>query len=208
MDWLENGLGVPTEVDQATNAYRAEMDLLSAFLAECCIQTPTARVSMQNLYSSYQDWCGHNGEQPLQSRALSTRLKEQGFRSAKSTGGVYHWLGLGLLGDPSSGGAGGGRRSEVSGTEQIGQPELPDPCADSLPSKSPLEDRLAGFDDPIPATQDPRPDSVSPELRDEPPVQWPASTDGVRPRRPSPYARTPVSRRRQIEGRCLRQLKS
>jgi putative DNA primase/helicase len=48
MDWLQNGLGEPEEVTQATAAYRGEQDVLAAFIDDMCVVRLDVRVGSQS----------------------------------------------------------------------------------------------------------------------------------------------------------------
>jgi putative DNA primase/helicase len=83
--WLERGgLGSPIEVMLATSEYRQEMDLIGAFLDECCefgmhLSTPAAE-----LYAGYRRWCERSGERVMSQRAFGLRITERGFSVVKS----------------------------------------------------------------------------------------------------------------------------
>lgn len=83
LEWQKNGLGTPDEVKSATEDYRNEMDILSEFLKDCCIENPSAEVQTKALYEAYCSWCEHNGERALAKRALGLKLKERGFEAIK-----------------------------------------------------------------------------------------------------------------------------
>jgi phage/plasmid-associated DNA primase len=83
-------------VVKATAEYRAEMDAIANFLAECCIVNPLAKVPVAALYRAYVEWAQETGEWVLSQRELGTRLKERGFQQAKRTKGQRVWIGLGL----------------------------------------------------------------------------------------------------------------
>jgi P4 family phage/plasmid primase-like protien len=98
LKWQAEGLGLPEEVRAAVEAYQAEMDVLAAFLDDCCTQLPTASVSAESLYKTYQKWTIENGiASAMSQRKLGGKLRDRGFESLKSTGGRYIWRGLGLL---------------------------------------------------------------------------------------------------------------
>ena len=98
--WQEAGLGVPEEVNEATENYRAEQDIIAAFLNDCCVIMPTAKAAIRDVYKAYITWCEENGERPLSQRELGTRLVERGFnRYRGGATGNYLWRGLGLLAD-------------------------------------------------------------------------------------------------------------
>jgi putative DNA primase/helicase len=84
-------------VRRATAEYRAEQDLLAAFLEDCCWQSPTAWVAKQALYRTYVPWCEARGERPESQRALSRCLKERGMADGRGGANSEHrWYGLGL----------------------------------------------------------------------------------------------------------------
>lgn len=92
--WQREGLREPEEVRAATETYRAEMDVLGAFLAERCVIGRDERVSAADLYDSYADWCRATGERwSLTKKALGTKLGERGFTS-KKIGGRHVWFGV------------------------------------------------------------------------------------------------------------------
>jgi len=61
LEWQAEGLGVPDEVRNATGDYQSEMDVLAAFIADCCVLTPNAQASATSLYQSYKRWCDDSG---------------------------------------------------------------------------------------------------------------------------------------------------
>ncbi|HHV61211.1 MAG TPA: hypothetical protein GXX51_00995, partial [Firmicutes bacterium] len=93
--WQREGLGIPSEVAQATEAYRQEMDIVANFLASECIINPLAKVKSADLYSAYVEWCQAYGEHPLSQRNLGIKLSERGFQRQKSDG-IFWWHGIGL----------------------------------------------------------------------------------------------------------------
>lgn len=101
LTWQRDGLRVPEEVKAATESYRQEQDVLAAFLNECCIINPLAKVAARNLYKAYVNWCEENGEHPLAQRNFGMRLAERGFESQRGTAGKYFWKNLGLRSEVS-----------------------------------------------------------------------------------------------------------
>lgn len=102
--WHLEGLGAPAAVLAATRSYRAEQDVLGAFLAERCLLAPTCWVSSASLYAAYRQWCEASGEHVVTQRALGLALRERGFEDvregkARSRG----WQGIGLLDRPEGG---------------------------------------------------------------------------------------------------------
>jgi putative DNA primase/helicase len=117
LEWRREGLRPPDEVRRATGRYRAEMDVLAAFIDEECVVSERASATAKALYSAYREWSEANGEKPESQRRFGGRLKERGFESGKITAGPHkgnvEWYGIGLL-DGSEGPPDGGGRGERS----------------------------------------------------------------------------------------------
>ena len=58
----DGGLGTPAEVEEATDAYRREQDVLSDFLADRCLLNSVAWISRAELWRTYGDWAKANAE--------------------------------------------------------------------------------------------------------------------------------------------------
>jgi putative DNA primase/helicase len=84
LDWQEHGLGVPNEVREATEGYRTEMDVLGAFVADCCVEHVGASVTAKALYTSYAKWCEETGEKPMTQTMLGKRLTERGLEQTRT----------------------------------------------------------------------------------------------------------------------------
>jgi len=75
--WFEHGLVAPEAVQQATEAYKGEMDTLQNFISQCCVVGPGVRVPAKQLYKVYSDWCESNGEFVLSHKMFSVRIREK-----------------------------------------------------------------------------------------------------------------------------------
>lgn len=96
LDWQRDGLGTPPEVEAATEAYRAEQDVLADFLDECCeVDDPERETATAALYKAYSEWCKEGGEKPLTKTAFGLRLAERGFTATRPSG-ARSWRGIGL----------------------------------------------------------------------------------------------------------------
>jgi putative DNA primase/helicase len=95
-DWQQGGLEPPKAVKVATKAYREESDHLPAFLEECCVQQPYARVEKGTAFLEYTRWCEHNAETSMPKPELGQRFKALGVGEQKSNG-KWFWTGLGLV---------------------------------------------------------------------------------------------------------------
>ena len=95
--WQREGLGTAKAIDEATNAYRRESDLVSQWLLECVSVDRGGVMSAKAAYESYRDWCKDRGERESTSRALGRRLSELGFKSdAYGQTRTMHHFGLRL----------------------------------------------------------------------------------------------------------------
>jgi putative DNA primase/helicase len=96
-EWLREGLLAPEEVRQATRAYRAEMDVLAAFLADCCVRGENETAFAGELWGSWKRWCEETGEQFGTQKRFGGRLAERGFLNHRdSKTGRKVWAGLSL----------------------------------------------------------------------------------------------------------------
>jgi putative DNA primase/helicase len=115
LQWNREGLRPPDEVRKATGEYRAEMDVLSAFLREECAVKEDESTPATQLYDAYREWCDETGEKAEKQRKFGERLKERGYDKRRITSGPdkgkYEYLGIILLrskhgiGEPLEGGA-------------------------------------------------------------------------------------------------------
>jgi P4 family phage/plasmid primase-like protien len=95
--WLQEGLKAPEEVRQATKAYRAEMDVLAAFLADCCVRDEDESAFAGELWGAWKRWCDESGEQAGTQKRFGGRLAERGFLNHRdSRTGRKLWSGLSL----------------------------------------------------------------------------------------------------------------
>lgn len=106
LDWQREGLAPPEAVTEATNGYRAEMDVLATWVADCCVTTPSVRAEAKLLYRSYSEWCEQNGERAESQRGFGQRLGERGYTPGKS-GDKRYWRGIGVLAEDQPGGTDG-----------------------------------------------------------------------------------------------------
>ena len=102
LDWQRDGLREPQEVTDATAHYRAEMDTLAAWVADCCVEAPGAWATLKNLYDSYAEWCADSRESPETKRRFGVLLTERGYEADKGTGNVAIRRGIGLRTDPEN----------------------------------------------------------------------------------------------------------
>ena len=97
--WLKHGLAdTPDAIQQATNQYKDDQDLIKQWLDECTFKAPTAETSSTALYASYKDWCNENGLIASSNNTFGRRLGERNFQQRQSDGKRL-WKGLALRDD-------------------------------------------------------------------------------------------------------------
>lgn len=92
--WLRDGLRTPAAVMAATEGYQQEMDVLAAWMRDCCVTARHCEARAADLYASYCAWASQTGEHPEKQRKFGMRLKERGFEQFTSNGAW--WRGIGL----------------------------------------------------------------------------------------------------------------
>jgi len=93
--WCKEGLKTPNIIINATDEYRAEMDIIGNFIRERCVQVSGASIRSRELFKCYQDWCDENNERASSERFFGLRLKELGLEQKRNNEGRY-WQGIGL----------------------------------------------------------------------------------------------------------------
>lgn len=91
-DWQKSGLGEPLVVTQAVNEYRQEMDLLGAWIADCCDLGPAKEWKSREAYGNYKGWAEGGGYRPLSESVFSRELVMI-YKKAKRNDGNY-FLGM------------------------------------------------------------------------------------------------------------------
>lgn len=93
LEWQRDGLGLPPAVKQATSDYRADEDVLGAFLAERC--RLDGSVEAGSFRDAYEAFCKEVGERPLSAGVLGKSLVRRGIRVEKMRSGrTYHGVEL------------------------------------------------------------------------------------------------------------------
>ncbi len=105
LDYLENGLVVPAEIQAATNAYRSEMDLVGEFCDACIENLPDNSVAARELFEAYESWCRANSVKPYTERTFAKIMMQKGFR--KKMGRIRLYLDVRLKNAPAAGAGSG-----------------------------------------------------------------------------------------------------
>jgi putative DNA primase/helicase len=89
LEWRHAGLQPPDSVLAATAAYRADSDVLGAFLEDSCELNPAFEVSATDLYAAYSRWAKEGGEYAMTLTAFGRRLEERGIVGIRRGGSKY-----------------------------------------------------------------------------------------------------------------------
>jgi putative DNA primase/helicase len=82
LDWLKGGLDKPTAVMDATGAYLDDIDLVGAFVKECCREDKDARVSVNEFHASFGNWLRDtHGVENFSKRAVGGLMAKRGYKS-------------------------------------------------------------------------------------------------------------------------------
>lgn len=93
-----SGLAPPAKVQEATNLYRQDQDLVGPFFDDCCDVAPNPNdpeysVSAGELRKRYLAWCDENGQHPIGPKPFAEQMKLRGFTQDR-TGKQRLWCGL------------------------------------------------------------------------------------------------------------------
>ena len=99
LEWQQDGLDEPQAVISATGGYRAEMDVVGAFVDERCVLGDQHEAGATELYKAYQQWCEDTGEKAIGDRRFGERLSERGVGRRKGTKGKRLRCGIALRSD-------------------------------------------------------------------------------------------------------------
>ena len=98
LTWQREGLGLPAAVKNATANYRAELDILAAFIGDACRLSPTLRVGCTDLFAAYSSWAADRSDTSLTVKEFSSQLEthDPGLIRKLKTNGIKVWQGVGL----------------------------------------------------------------------------------------------------------------
>lgn len=92
LEWQAGGLQEPDGVVEATNEYRAEMDIVADFIEDELQHGPNSEIDNTELYETFQKWCKDNGEFVRAQRWLTRQLKKKGYQQVQRKSKV--WIGI------------------------------------------------------------------------------------------------------------------
>jgi len=100
-DWHEHGLADPDAMTKATDAYRAESDVLARFLSDRCL-VGHGTVGSTELFTAWKQWCAAEGEETGTQTAFATSLQNKGLDNYTQNG-RRRWRGIGLAAEDEGG---------------------------------------------------------------------------------------------------------
>jgi putative DNA primase/helicase len=78
-EFQKAGMQTPTSLEDATNVYRNEQDLLEQWINENCTISPTVSDTKERLHSDYKSWCDTCGVVALSRQRFSRKLTDKGY---------------------------------------------------------------------------------------------------------------------------------
>lgn len=91
--WQREGLKMPRAVLAAVNEYRREMDVVSAFIEDCC--TEGGSVAAKTLFAAYLKWADDNKEFKMSATKFGIEISKR-FEKVKTKKGAFY-TGLSLI---------------------------------------------------------------------------------------------------------------
>lgn len=86
LEWQEGGMPLPKAVQDATNEYRTEMDLLGSWITEKCIEGPFHEVTAAEAYQSFNPWCEENYNVTFSKSRFGRMLRDRGIEAGMKNG--------------------------------------------------------------------------------------------------------------------------
>jgi len=97
--WQRGGLKPPASVNQATETYFADFNVLDRWLDDCCVENVNAKGFTRPLFVSWRVWAERNNERIGSEAEFVERLEARGFKRFREGIG-RGFKGLGLRADP------------------------------------------------------------------------------------------------------------
>jgi len=96
--WQAEGLGTCPEVDQATQEYREESDILGDYIADRCLLGEGYEVQSSALYKDIADWCKTMGIYHISRNKIAEYLASKNIAKKRATAGEFRgsifWAGI------------------------------------------------------------------------------------------------------------------
>jgi len=96
LEWQSKGLGEAEEIVLATADYREEMDVLGAFVAECCDEEENAQAKAGDVYKAYKTWTENGGEFTMSQTKFGRKMADRGYAKTQGAKGARMYEGIRL----------------------------------------------------------------------------------------------------------------
>jgi putative DNA primase/helicase len=97
----DKGMDAPEAVKAATDGYMRDSDAVARFITDCCMVSPHAYATVEDLFARWSKWASEDGAEPLTKRAFGDALTTHGYESIRR-GGRSLRPGIGLMADEDS----------------------------------------------------------------------------------------------------------
>ena len=87
--YQREGLKMPKAIQDAVNEYRSEMDVVSSFLADCCVDSAAGAIKASLLYQTYAKWCETNNEYKMSNTKFGIEIQKR-YERKKNRNGWYY----------------------------------------------------------------------------------------------------------------------
>lgn len=98
--WQREGLIIPDSIKQATNEYKNEMDVISAWIDECCELDASSFEKAGDLYNSYSKWGKESNEYVMSLTKFGREMSKKFAKEKLRTNYIYS--GIKLIDKPYS----------------------------------------------------------------------------------------------------------
>lgn len=96
MMWQSEGLNPPDVIQKAGKEYRKEMDIIEAFIDECCVTNDSYKVKASELFDAYKNWANEtNNWEGMNNNKFAREITKRSFQRKRVTSGIYY-LGIDL----------------------------------------------------------------------------------------------------------------
>lgn len=91
--WQNEGLQIPSKVNDALKEYKADNDIIAEFMNSACIVSANSNIKKSILHDRYILYCSSIGIRPISLIAFGRALNDRGYREHVKGDGSY-WLDL------------------------------------------------------------------------------------------------------------------
>ena len=91
MMWQREGLNPPEVIKQASQDYREEMDVIEAFISECCVIGNDYKIKASELFDAYKKWADEtNNWEGMSNTKFGMEISKR-FKKKKTMHGIFYY---------------------------------------------------------------------------------------------------------------------